>query len=95
MPEHNTGQMGGTMRLGKRKTLFNAKTCITSKASCFCMFIIITLNLFLTGVNFQDFSKYLLKYYSVKLCLLYLKLKKCGTLTCTDVLNIFCVTLFQ
>lgn len=31
MPEHNTGQMGGTMRLGKRKTVFNAKTCITSK----------------------------------------------------------------
>lgn len=86
MPEHNTGQMGGTMRLGKRKTLFNAKTCITSKASCFSMFIIITLNLFLTGVNFP---KYLLKYHSVKLCLLYLKLKKCGTLTCTDLLNIF------
>lgn len=33
MPEHNTGQMGGTMRLGKRKTVFNAKTCITSKSS--------------------------------------------------------------
>lgn len=31
MPEHNTGQMGGTMRLGKRKTVFNAKTCITKK----------------------------------------------------------------
>ena len=22
MPEHNPGQMGGTMRLGKRKTIF-------------------------------------------------------------------------
>ncbi|XP_056014759.1 CTP synthase 1-like isoform X2 [Ostrea edulis] len=31
MPEHNTGQMGGTMRLGKRKTLFNCQTCITKK----------------------------------------------------------------
>ena len=24
MPEHNTGQLGGTMRLGKRKTLFKS-----------------------------------------------------------------------
>lgn len=25
MPEHNTGQMGGTMRLGKKKTFFQKK----------------------------------------------------------------------
>lgn len=28
MPEHNTGQMGGTMRLGKRKTLFKTEQSI-------------------------------------------------------------------
>ena len=31
MPEHNTGQMGGTMRLGKRKTLFKTESSILSK----------------------------------------------------------------
>ncbi|CAG2250434.1 CTPS [Mytilus edulis] len=31
MPEHNTGQMGGTMRLGKRKTLFNTESSILRK----------------------------------------------------------------
>ncbi|KAK3098119.1 hypothetical protein FSP39_016291 [Pinctada imbricata] len=31
MPEHNTGQMGGTMRLGKRKTIFQTEDCITRK----------------------------------------------------------------
>ena len=25
MPEHNPGQLGGTMRLGKRRTLFKDK----------------------------------------------------------------------
>jgi len=25
MPEHHTGQMGGTMRLGRRNTIFNSK----------------------------------------------------------------------
>lgn len=30
MPEHNPGQMGGTMRLGKRRTLFK-KDCILKK----------------------------------------------------------------
>lgn len=25
MPEHNPGQMGGTMRLGRRRTIFNTK----------------------------------------------------------------------
>lgn len=34
MPEHNPGQMGGTMRLGKRRTLFQTKNSIMSKA-CF------------------------------------------------------------
>lgn len=32
MPEHNPGQMGGTMRLGKRRTLFHTKNSIMSKA---------------------------------------------------------------
>lgn len=32
MPEHNPGQMGGTMRLGKRRTLFQTKNSIMSKA---------------------------------------------------------------
>lgn len=30
MPEHNPGQMGGTMRLGKRRTLFKSDTSVMS-----------------------------------------------------------------
>ena len=28
MPEHNTGELGGTMRLGKRQTIFKSKDSI-------------------------------------------------------------------
>ncbi len=28
MPEHNQGQLGGTMRLGKRQTMFNTQNSI-------------------------------------------------------------------
>ena len=28
MPEHNTGELGGTMRLGKRQTIFKTKDSI-------------------------------------------------------------------
>ena len=31
MPEHNTGHMGATMRLGKRKTIFKSKHSLLSK----------------------------------------------------------------
>ncbi|XP_016402479.1 CTP synthase 1-like [Sinocyclocheilus rhinocerous] len=31
MPEHNPGQMGGTMRLGKRRTIFKTKNSILRK----------------------------------------------------------------
>lgn len=31
MPEHNPGQMGGTMRLGKRRTIFKTTNSILSK----------------------------------------------------------------
>ena len=31
MPEHNPGQMGGTMRLGKRRTIFKTNNSILSK----------------------------------------------------------------
>lgn len=31
MPEHNTGQMGGTMRLGKRKTIFKTSKSVIRK----------------------------------------------------------------
>lgn len=31
MPEHNPGDMGGTMRLGKRKTVFKTQNSILSK----------------------------------------------------------------
>jgi CTP synthase len=31
MPEHNPGQMGGTMRLGKRRTLFKTNDSVLSK----------------------------------------------------------------
>ena len=34
MPEHNTGQMGGTMRLGRRRTIFT-KDCVLSKLKKF------------------------------------------------------------
>ena len=33
MPEHNQGQMGGTMRLGKRRTLFRTTNSMLSKSS--------------------------------------------------------------
>ena len=36
MPEHHPGGMGGTMRLGKRKTIFKTKDCIISKPICTC-----------------------------------------------------------
>ncbi|XP_071112433.1 CTP synthase 1-like [Haliotis cracherodii] len=31
MPEHNPGQMGGTMRLGQRKTIFRSQDCLLRK----------------------------------------------------------------
>ena len=31
MPEHNPGNMGGTMRLGKRKTIFKSKDSVISE----------------------------------------------------------------
>ncbi|XP_075907016.1 CTP synthase 1-like [Nelusetta ayraudi] len=31
MPEHNPGQMGGTMRLGKRRTIFRSKNSVMKK----------------------------------------------------------------
>ncbi|XP_019948970.1 CTP synthase 1-like [Paralichthys olivaceus] len=31
MPEHNPGQMGGTMRLGKRRTIFKSNTSVLKK----------------------------------------------------------------
>lgn len=31
MPEHNPGQMGGTMRLGKRRTIFKNNTSVLRK----------------------------------------------------------------
>ena len=32
MPEHHPGNLGGTMRLGKRKTVFKTKDCIISES---------------------------------------------------------------
>ena len=29
MPEHNPGQLGGTMRLGKRKTIFHGESTMS------------------------------------------------------------------
>ena len=34
MPEHNTGHMGGTMRLGQRPTLFKTDNSVLSKCKC-------------------------------------------------------------
>lgn len=31
MPEHNPGQMGGTMRLGKRRTIFKSPSSVLRK----------------------------------------------------------------
>ena len=42
MPEHNTGQMGGTMRLGKRKTIFQTKDSLLSKFYYMYVSVIIT-----------------------------------------------------
>jgi len=35
MPEHNPGQLGGTMRLGKRTTVFKTEKSILSKEISF------------------------------------------------------------
>ncbi|KAG8451225.1 hypothetical protein GDO86_003457 [Hymenochirus boettgeri] len=34
MPEHNPGQMGGTMRLGKRRTIFRSEASVMRKLYC-------------------------------------------------------------
>ena len=39
MPEHHTGIMGGTMRLGKKRTTFKTKDSILSKFSDFNLII--------------------------------------------------------
>lgn len=36
MPEHNPGQMGGTMRLGKRRTIFKSTNSVLRMES-FCL----------------------------------------------------------
>ena len=41
MPEHNQGQMGGTMRLGKRTTVFHGES-IASKIHLFNLGVIST-----------------------------------------------------
>ncbi|KAJ0055385.1 hypothetical protein NL108_016875, partial [Boleophthalmus pectinirostris] len=51
MPEHNPGQMGGTMRLGKRRTIFKTNNSILRKRDskcidldtfqCFCTYVLI------------------------------------------------------
>lgn len=38
MPEHNPGQMGGTMRLGKRRTIFKNNTSVLRKKNFICTF---------------------------------------------------------
>lgn len=38
MPEHNQGQMGGTMRLGKRQTIFNTKDSVLCRYSVLCTY---------------------------------------------------------
>ena len=40
MPEHNPGQMGATMRLGKRKTIFTDKSCTISQSFTFYMHMV-------------------------------------------------------
>lgn len=47
MPEHNSGQMGATMRLGKRKTLFKTSNSLISKYNqCTCIaYVWIPLNM--------------------------------------------------
>lgn len=40
MPEHNTGDKGGSMRLGKRTTIFKTTNSILSKYSFIFVYII-------------------------------------------------------
>ncbi len=47
MPEHNSGQMGGTMRLGQRTTIFHGES-ITSK---------LTSGLVIVSTGWKDVSK--------------------------------------
>lgn len=54
MPEHNPGQMGGTMRLGKRRTIFKSTSSILSTLlGRICPEV---LNCFIA--NFTDFGYY-------------------------------------
>lgn len=67
MPEHNPGQMGGTMRLGKRKTLFQTKNSVMSK-SCLplagpsarlqdaCLGVLLGSGVLGSGLAFEVFS---------------------------------------
>lgn len=38
MPEHNPGQMGGTMRLGKRRTIFKTNSSVLREEKPPCEF---------------------------------------------------------
>ncbi|KAH0631281.1 hypothetical protein JD844_005561 [Phrynosoma platyrhinos] len=57
MPEHNPGQMGGTMRLGKRRTVFQTKNSVMSKLrSTFCSGPYGNVNAFIT-LTFMNCSE--------------------------------------
>lgn len=38
MPEHNPGQMGGTMRLGKRTTIFHGDSILSTTTTTVCQY---------------------------------------------------------
>lgn len=42
MPEHNPGQMGGTMRLGKRTTVFHGDSILSTKLQLSNLYIPVT-----------------------------------------------------
>ena len=47
MPEHNPGQMGGTMRLGQRKTIFKKSDCLMSES--YIQILAVSIVLLLSG----------------------------------------------
>jgi hypothetical protein len=55
MPEHNPGQLGGTMRLGRRKTVFKTKNSTLSNWIKWIK-ILFLLNFFIFKENFMETS---------------------------------------
>jgi CTP synthase len=60
MPEHNTGHMGATMRLGKRRTIFTTKDSLLSKCIEYLQYLHYRYGL--QNIYYRYHLQYLLQY---------------------------------